>query len=218
IRAGPEAVGLPRAKSWLIPGGRLRRGQACQHSTKAADPPPYWSHPQKGEEPAGARAPYGWSFRIFREEYLRGSYVCQVEPPSKPSLLRVPETPPGGTSLTCHTRAGSRLADDTPLAPVSGPSTEPATALAPQTPPHSARVPAQHAASAGASQSSCRSTESVSWLAPPNTSRTGNNTLQSGGGTPPGGPRGWGLSRPGGGRPAPPPPPHGARPAARGRR
>src|SRR5215469_11997874 len=44
-----------------------------------------------------------------------------------------------------------------------------------------ARVPAQYAASAGASQSSCRSTESVSWLAPPNTSRTGNNTLQSGG-------------------------------------
>src|SRR5262249_59887279 len=91
-----------------------------------------------------------WSFRIFREKYLRGPYVCQVEPLSKPSLLRVPETPPGGNSLTCHTRAGSRLADDTPLAPVSGPSTEPATALAPQTPPHSARVPAQHAASAGA--------------------------------------------------------------------
>jgi len=38
----------------------------------------------------------GWSFRILREEYLRGSYVCQVEPLSKSSLLRVPETPPGG--------------------------------------------------------------------------------------------------------------------------
>src|SRR5215467_1368572 len=35
-------------------------------------------------------------FRILREEYLRGSYVCQVEPLSKSSLLRVPETPPGG--------------------------------------------------------------------------------------------------------------------------
>src|SRR5262249_58880339 len=108
-------------------------------------------------------------FRIFREEYLRGSYVCQVEPLSKPSLLRVPETPPGGNSLTCHTRAGSRLADDTPLAPVSGPSTEPATALAPQTPPHSARVPAQHAASAGASPAPARAPQSRALLSPPKT-------------------------------------------------
>ena len=33
----------------------------------------------------------------------------------------------------------------------------------------------------GASQSSCRSTDSVSSLAPPNTSRTRNSTLHSGG-------------------------------------
>ena len=58
---------------------------------------------REGEDPADppvqAPAPerrMGWSFRIFREEYLRGSYVCQVEPLSKSSLLRVPETPPGG--------------------------------------------------------------------------------------------------------------------------
>src|SRR5438034_11834300 len=56
----------------------------------------------EGEEPADppvqAPAPerrMRWSFRIFREEYLRGSYVCQVEPLSKSSVLRVPETPPG---------------------------------------------------------------------------------------------------------------------------
>jgi hypothetical protein len=58
---------------------------------------------REGEDPAAlpAQAPapercMRWSFRIFREEYLRGSYVCQVEPLSKPSVLRVPETPPGG--------------------------------------------------------------------------------------------------------------------------
>src|SRR5215831_12586140 len=71
------------------------------------------------------RSPEGrmrWSFRIFREEYLRGSYVCQVEPLSKSSVLRVPETPPGGQSPLRATRGrGLVLANDTPLAPVTAP-------------------------------------------------------------------------------------------------
>ena len=57
---------------------------------------------REGEDPAAlpAQAPaperrMRWSFRIFREEYLRDSHVCQVEPLSKSSVLRVPETPPG---------------------------------------------------------------------------------------------------------------------------
>src|SRR5262249_59597726 len=41
-----------------------------------------------------------------------------------------------------------------------------------------------HSGSAAASQSSCRSTERVSQLTPPNTSPTGNSTLHSGGYTP----------------------------------
>ena len=58
--------------------------------------------PREGEDPADppVQAPASerrmrWSFRMFREEYLRGSYVCLLEPLSKSSVLRVPETPPG---------------------------------------------------------------------------------------------------------------------------
>src|ERR1700730_11394816 len=67
-----------------------------------------------------------WSFRILCEKYLRGSYVCQLEPLSKPSLLRVPETPPGD-NLPCvpHAQPGLVLANDTPLAPVTGPRSTP---------------------------------------------------------------------------------------------
>src|ERR1700730_9392803 len=80
-----------------------------------------------------------WSFRILCEEYLRGSYVCQVEPLSKPSLLRVPETPPGD-NLPCVPHAGGvsfwRMTRRSPRSPGRvlrrglgpfGRSTEPAT-------------------------------------------------------------------------------------------
>src|SRR5262245_21146822 len=47
-------------------------------------------------------------------------------------------------------------------------------------PAKQSRASHPRSASAGASQSSCRSTDSMSWLVPPNTSQTGKSTLHSG--------------------------------------
>src|SRR5207244_12250752 len=57
----------------------------------------------------------GSSCRIFREEYLPRPCVCPVEPSlTHHPPVRIPETPPGTTFPTCHTRAGFSLANETP--------------------------------------------------------------------------------------------------------
>ena len=136
---------MPRRDLCPVPDGRLRRGWLASFdetrrsaavliaSSKVKSRPTHLCRRRSPERRMR------WSFRIFREEYLTGSYVCQVEPLSKPSLLRVPGTPPGD-NLPCVPHAGGvsfwRMTRRSPRSPGRvlcrglgpfGRSTEPAT-------------------------------------------------------------------------------------------